>query len=124
MQKVLEVSPELRDQMVAAVDARITDLQQVRAELTGSKQSRGRRSNGNKETHGAAVLQVLSLPEAKSGIRSREIGRLAKEKFDHNFGKSLGTTLNNLCTASQPKISWKPVDPKAKKSQYIYSLAK
>ena len=115
VQRVLTLKPELRDEMVAAVDAQIQELQELRATIAGSAKRSGKRAASTSTsglTHGDAVLKALA--GKKKGLTSRQIRDEAK-KFGHEFGNSLGTTLHNMC--EKEKVSYEEIE---NSNQYTY----
>lgn len=111
MQKLL--TPELKAQLAAGLDAQIKELEEQRKALMGGSRrgpkagSKPAGSNadtsGNKLKHKEAVLKVLGYVEFKSGATSKQIKEAAKEKLDHEFGISLATTLNKMSVAKEIK---------------------
>lgn len=160
VQELLAFKPELRDEFVSAIDAKIEEYQGLRVAITsggpvvssrpGLKKAkrRGRptgkktKTNGTtkrvvkKETdesngseastegrmkHKDAILQVLNSNEWKDvGAMSRDI-RKSAEEFGHDFGKSLGTTLNLM--AKKDLIRTEDSGKSKKHPQYKYFSA-
>lgn len=117
------IDPSLRDRMIKALNQGAENLLSSSKALSGGKRG-GRRaasataapSGGKAGTHPAVILQVLA--GVKDGLKSRDI-RKAASQLGHEFGNSLGTTLNNMCTDGRLDYA------QAKDSQqFIYKVGK
>lgn len=123
LEQAFSLSPKLRNEAVAALDSEISRLQVLRASLAGENTTK-RSRRGKTATATSANTSGLTHPEAimkalkgkKDGLTSRQIREEARN-FGHEFGKSLGTTLNNMCTSE--RLGYKPVEKDSK--QYLYT---
>lgn len=137
LQSFIQEQPELQAQIVAAYDEKIAEHREAIAQLEAEKKSvtgksgRGRKSSnsaqsvdttGNVMKHKEAVLRVLKEPEfRRTGARAGDIKATAKEKYGHEFGKSLGPNLNSMCNDGELAYD---ENTKGGRGKFVYRLPK
>lgn len=122
IEQVLRLEPSLRDQFISAVDAELDRLTAVRAALTGSKRSSGKRAGKSSQpkatdgrSHPDAIRHALSLKKFAEGATSRDLRDYLAANGHAMNSATLGTTLQNLKKSEE-------IASDGKKGSMTYSL--
>jgi len=127
VERVLTLRPDLRDEIVKTLDQEIDQLEGMRDAFQGAKRRKpgSARARAPKGQHGEFVkkaMESLGATSKTKGCFSKDIKRTCKDKFDYEFGGSLGATLEQLCASGI--LGYEAVDKKAQRVTYRYWLAK